>query len=171
MKYFSINFLNQKDFVLLSKGCFNGCIAEVTYFYDMKKHNDERIKNLKKKRLSKTEKDKKIREKIYSNKTARRKRNLDGKRKSKTFKKWYGLQLSDQGIRQVYMGPGIGHGFYVLSQVADLHYKVSKKYNPNDEGGLRWDDPDINIKWPIQKPILSDKDRNKNQSLKNIFNF
>ena len=54
--------------------------------YDMKKHNDERIKNLKKKRLSKTEKDKKIREKIYSNKTARRKRNLDGKRKSKTFK-------------------------------------------------------------------------------------
>lgn len=83
---------------------------------------------------------------------------VDLRPKSKTFKKWYGLQLSDQGIRQVYMGPGIGHGFYVLSQVADLHYKVSKKYNPNDEGGLRWDDPDINIKWPSKNPTLNQRD-------------
>jgi dTDP-4-dehydrorhamnose 3,5-epimerase len=77
---------------------------------------------------------------------------------SETFKKWYAIELSDNGPRQIYMAPGLAHGFYVLSESADLHYKVSRFYDPTDEGGLIWNDPEINIKWPSRDPVLSKKD-------------
>ena len=79
---------------------------------------------------------------------------------SKTFGNWHGVELSDAGPRQVYMSPGFAHGFVVLSEWADLHYNVSTLYNPNDEGGILWNDPDLAIQWPVTNPIISLKDKN-----------
>jgi dTDP-4-dehydrorhamnose 3,5-epimerase len=78
---------------------------------------------------------------------------------SASFGRWYGIELSDEGPRQLYMAPGFAHGFCVLSDFADLHYKVSRLYDRSDEGGLIWNDPDVGINWPIADPIISDRDR------------
>jgi dTDP-4-dehydrorhamnose 3,5-epimerase len=56
------------------------------------------------------------------------------------------------------MAPGFAHGFCVLSDWVDLHYKISGEYNPDDEGGIIWNDKDIGIEWPITNPIISNKD-------------
>jgi dTDP-4-dehydrorhamnose 3,5-epimerase len=77
---------------------------------------------------------------------------------SSTFARCYGIELSDEGPRQLYMAPGFGHGFCVLSEYADLHYKVSCLYVPGDEGGLIWNDKDLGIRWPIEQPIVSGRD-------------
>ena len=77
---------------------------------------------------------------------------------SSTFGRWQGVELSDAGPRQLYMAPGFAHGFCVVSDIADLHYKVSELYDPDDEGGLRWDDSDIGIEWPVSAPIVSTRD-------------
>ena len=77
---------------------------------------------------------------------------------SSTFARWYGVELSDEGPRQLYMPPGFGHGFCVLSEFADLHYKVSRLYDRSDEGGLVWNDKDVGIRWPIDAPIISERD-------------
>ncbi|HEV2642678.1 MAG TPA: dTDP-4-dehydrorhamnose 3,5-epimerase [Candidatus Elarobacter sp.] len=78
--------------------------------------------------------------------------------RSPTFGQYFGVELSDHGPRQIYMPPGLAHGFCVLSESADLHYKVSRTYDPEDEGGLLWNDPDIAIVWPLQSPLLSARD-------------
>lgn len=83
---------------------------------------------------------------------------VDLRQNSKTFKQWFGVELSDRGPRQIYMAPGFAHGFCVLSDVADLHYKVSRFYDHADEGGLLWSDPEIAIKWPGQDPVVSARD-------------
>jgi dTDP-4-dehydrorhamnose 3,5-epimerase len=77
---------------------------------------------------------------------------------SASFGRWYGVELSDEGPRQLYMAPGFAHGFCVLSDSADLHYKVSRLYDHADEGGIIWNDPDLAIQWPIGDPILSARD-------------
>jgi len=77
---------------------------------------------------------------------------------SLTFGQWYGMQLSDDGPRQVYMAPGFAHGFCVLSDWADLHYKASRLYDPHDEGGLRWNDPDVGVKWPNLSRQITGRD-------------
>jgi dTDP-4-dehydrorhamnose 3,5-epimerase len=77
---------------------------------------------------------------------------------SATFGRWFGTELSEETSRQLYMPPGFAHGFYVLSEVADLHYKVSRFFDPADEGGLRWNDPDLGIEWPTENPLLSPRD-------------
>lgn len=77
---------------------------------------------------------------------------------SKSFGRWFGAELSDSGNRQLYMAPGFAHGFCVLSEIADVHYKVSRHYDPDDEGGVLWCDPDIGIHWPIDVPDLSARD-------------
>jgi dTDP-4-dehydrorhamnose 3,5-epimerase len=74
------------------------------------------------------------------------------------FGRWYGVELSDKGPRQIYMAPGFAHGFCVLSEYADLHYKVSRLYDHGDEGGIIWNDRDIDIRWPIESPIVSQRD-------------
>ena len=79
---------------------------------------------------------------------------------SSTFGHWFGVKLGDAGSRQIYMAPGFAHGFCVLSDWADLHYKVSISYDPSDEGGLLWNDPDIGINWPLVSPNLSNRDLN-----------
>jgi dTDP-4-dehydrorhamnose 3,5-epimerase len=77
---------------------------------------------------------------------------------SPTFRQWYGVELSDSGPRQLYMAPGFAHGYCVLSDFADLHYKVSRYYDPSDDGGVRWNDPDIGIRWPQVTPQLAPRD-------------
>jgi dTDP-4-dehydrorhamnose 3,5-epimerase len=83
---------------------------------------------------------------------------VDLRADSATFGGWYGIELSDEGPRQIYMAPGFAHGFCVLSEFADLHYKVSRLYDDKDEGGLIWNDQNIAISWPIQNPIVSKRD-------------
>ena len=83
---------------------------------------------------------------------------VDLRPSSNTFKNWFGLVLSGDKPQQLYMGPGLAHGFVVLSDIADVHYKVSRTYDSSDEGGLLWDDPEINIDWPCKAPRVSDRD-------------
>lgn len=77
---------------------------------------------------------------------------------SPTFGHWFGVDLSEAGPRQLYMAPGFAHGFCVLSDGADLHYKVSRIYDPHDDGGLLWSDPDLSIAWPVEVPLVSPRD-------------
>lgn len=83
---------------------------------------------------------------------------VDIRRDSPTFGKWSGTELTDEGLCQIYMPHGFAHGFCVLSDYADLHYKVSQRYDPADEGGLRWNDTDVGIDWPVRVPVISDRD-------------
>lgn len=85
---------------------------------------------------------------------------VDIRPESITYGEWFGVELREDGIKQIYMPPGFAHGFCVLSSSADLHYKVSQYYNPEDDGGLKWDDSSLGINWPITSPILSTKDQN-----------
>lgn len=83
---------------------------------------------------------------------------VDVRPKSSTFGHWFGIELSDAGPRQLYMAPGFAHGFCVLSDWADVCYKVSTRYDPEDEEGVRWNDPDIGIRWPIADPRVAPRD-------------
>lgn len=85
---------------------------------------------------------------------------VDIRKNSPTFGKWFGIELNDEGPRQLYMAHGFAHGFCVLSDWADLHYKVSQRYDPNDDGGLRWNDSDVGIEWPVSTPVITERDRN-----------
>jgi dTDP-4-dehydrorhamnose 3,5-epimerase len=77
---------------------------------------------------------------------------------SPTFGQHVGVILSAENKRQLYVPVGFAHGFCVLSDMADFLYKVTGYYAPQDERGVRWDDPALGITWPVQAPILSDKD-------------
>ena len=77
---------------------------------------------------------------------------------SPTFKKWLGFELSDENHRQVYVPPGFGHGFCVLSEVADVSYKLTSYYDGATEHGLAWDDAQIGVQWPIKDPLVSKLD-------------
>lgn len=88
---------------------------------------------------------------------------IDMRKNSKTYKKWYGIELNDINNKQLYVPYGFAHGFYVLSDIAKVNYKVTDYWHPNDEIGILWNDPTINIKWPISKectPIIAEKDKN-----------
>jgi dTDP-4-dehydrorhamnose 3,5-epimerase len=79
---------------------------------------------------------------------------------SKTFGKWTGLVLSAAEHKSIWIPKGFAHGFYTLSEAADVAYKVSDFYAPKHERTLVWNDPDVGIRWPLRgEPILSDKDR------------
>lgn len=77
---------------------------------------------------------------------------------SPTFGKWEGVTLSGENKRQFYIPEGFAHGFCVTSETALFAYKCTELYRPQSEYGLSWQDPDLGIKWPIQKPLLSEKD-------------
>lgn len=84
---------------------------------------------------------------------------VDIRRGSPTFGKWFGVRLSSENKKQVYIPEGFAHGFYVLSAEADVIYKCTEFYAPGDEHGIIWSDPGIGIEWPLQgKPLLSEKD-------------
>lgn len=77
---------------------------------------------------------------------------------SPTYGQYYGVELSADNHRQLWVPPGYAHGFAVLSDFADFEYKCTDYYDPDDEAGIRWDDPEFAIQWPVQKPSLSEKD-------------
>ena len=95
---------------------------------------------------------------------------VDLRKSSKSFGKFFSFILESKKKNQIYMPPGIAHGFCVLSNKAILHYNTSMIYKPNDEGGLIWNDKHLNINWPIKKPIISKKDI-KFYSFKEIINL
>jgi len=85
---------------------------------------------------------------------------VDIRRGSPTFGRWFGVELSDTNHRQLWIAPGLAHGFLVTSEVADFLYKTTTYYAPEAERALRWDDPDLAIAWPDvgAAPTVSAKD-------------
>jgi dTDP-4-dehydrorhamnose 3,5-epimerase len=77
---------------------------------------------------------------------------------SPTFGRWAGFDLSAENGHQVYIPAGFAHGFYVLSETADVVYKCTDFYTPGDDFGILWSDPSIGIDWPSESPLLSEKD-------------
>ena len=84
---------------------------------------------------------------------------VDIRKDSSTYGKWVGVILSEDNKSQLWIPPGLAHGFLVMSDIADFEYKCTNYYDPNSERCLLWNDPTININWPITTPILSEKDR------------
>jgi dTDP-4-dehydrorhamnose 3,5-epimerase len=84
---------------------------------------------------------------------------VDLRRDSPTYRRWEGWELDDVGHRQLYVPIGFAHGFYVLSEEADVAYKLSSYFDPETEAGIAWDDPDLAIEWPVSDPRLSARDR------------
>ncbi len=77
---------------------------------------------------------------------------------SPTFGQWYGTTLDEETMRMMYVPPGFAHGFVVLSDIADFIYKCTNYYHPQSEQGIAWNDPELNIQWPLSDVSLSDKD-------------
>ncbi len=77
---------------------------------------------------------------------------------SSSFGQWFGITLSEQNHTQMYVPPGFAHGFCVLSDEADFHYKCTDFYMPGAEHGIIWNDASLNIPWPVKTPLLSPKD-------------
>ena len=84
---------------------------------------------------------------------------VDLRLSSPTFGRYVGVVLSEENKKMLYIPRGFAHGFLVLSEEADVLYKVDNRYSPEHEGGLIWNDPDISIDWPVTEPILSEKDK------------
>jgi dTDP-4-dehydrorhamnose 3,5-epimerase len=84
---------------------------------------------------------------------------LDIRKGSPTFGEWEGVILSEDNKKQFWVPPGFAHGFVVLSDTADFEYKCTDYYDPSDEGSILWNDPVLDIPWPIANPILSTKDQ------------
>jgi len=84
---------------------------------------------------------------------------VDLRRDSPTFGQWEGHELDDQTHRQLLVPIGFGHGVCVLSEEADVDYQLSSYYDPATESGVAWDDPDIGVEWPIDVPLLSERDK------------
>ncbi|MEX0719521.1 MAG: dTDP-4-dehydrorhamnose 3,5-epimerase [Balneolaceae bacterium] len=84
---------------------------------------------------------------------------VDLRQNSQTFGQFAAINLSDKNKRMLFIPKGFAHGFSVFSDEAVVSYKCSDYYNANGERGLRWDDPDIQIPWDVERPILSEKDR------------
>jgi len=90
---------------------------------------------------------------------------VDIRKGSHTFGKWVGAELSEENNLVLYVPSGFAHGFVVLSEAADVMYKCTREYSPEDDRGIIWNDPDINIYWPVKDPVLSEKDK-KHPALK-----
>lgn len=86
---------------------------------------------------------------------------------SPTFAQWYGTVLSDTNHKQLYVPPGFAHGYCVITEIADFIYRCTEYYHPEDEYGVKWNDPELNIQWPIDAPLLSEKDLH-NSDLKSV---
>jgi len=84
---------------------------------------------------------------------------VDIRKDSPTYGKWVGEVLSDNNKHQLFIPNGFAHGYYVMSETAEIIYKCSEIYHPEDERGIRWDDPDIRVEWPGNSPVLSKKDQ------------
>lgn len=92
---------------------------------------------------------------------------VDLRADSKTFGEWYGIYLSSENHKQLFIPKGFAHGFQVTSNFAEVVYKTSSYYSPNHEKTILYNDPDINIKWPAKATVISEKDLS-GDSLKDI---
>jgi dTDP-4-dehydrorhamnose 3,5-epimerase len=88
---------------------------------------------------------------------------LDIRKGSQTFGEWEGVILSEHNKKQLWVPPGFAHGFVVLSDPSAFMYKCTDYYDPSDEGSILWNDPDLDIPWPIANPVLSAKDESAKQ--------
>lgn len=96
---------------------------------------------------------------------------VDLRKDSGTFGKWCGVRLSGGNRKQLYLPPGMAHGYFTLSDEAEFFYKCTEFYHPEDEGGIRWDDPELGVIWPIADgvlPIVSNKDQ-KHPGFREVF--
>jgi dTDP-4-dehydrorhamnose 3,5-epimerase len=86
---------------------------------------------------------------------------VDIRKDSPTFGQWYGVELSAENKKQLFIPKGFAHGFMTLTDDVEVQYKVDEVYSPDHDRGILWNDADINITWPIDvEPILSEKDQN-----------
>lgn len=92
---------------------------------------------------------------------------VDLRKNSPTFKQWVGVELSAENKKQLLIPRGFGHGFVTLTDDVEFLYKADNYYAPEEEGGIRWNDPDIGVEWDVENPILSEKDK-INPLLKNL---
>ncbi len=83
---------------------------------------------------------------------------VDLRPNSPTRFQWYGVELTEENKKQLWLPKGFAHGFCVVSDSADFVYKCTEKYRPEDERSLKWNDPTLNITWPVRDPLLSKKD-------------
>ena len=98
---------------------------------------------------------------------------VDLRKDSKSYGKWFGVELSAENMKQFYIPEGFAHGFLVLSDVAEFCYKCTDFYHPGDEGGLLWNDEEIGVEWPLEEGvdlIISEKDQ-KWKGLSETFHF
>ena len=98
---------------------------------------------------------------------------VDLRSDSKTYGKWFGVELSAENMKQFYIPEGFAHGFLVLSDEAEFCYKCTDFYHPGDEGGLAWNDSEIGVEWPLEEGvdlIISEKDQ-KWKGLKDTIKF
>ncbi|HEX7859195.1 MAG TPA: dTDP-4-dehydrorhamnose 3,5-epimerase [Verrucomicrobiae bacterium] len=84
---------------------------------------------------------------------------LDLRRNSPTFKRWTALELNATGNRMLYIPEGFAHGFQSLEDESEISYQMSDYFHPVSSRGIRWDDPEVAIRWPIANPIISQRDR------------
>ena len=84
---------------------------------------------------------------------------VDLRRDSPTYGQWEGQVLDDEAHRQLFIPAGFAHGFAVLSEMADVTYLLSSTYDPATEAGIAWDDPGVGVEWPVDEPLLSDRDK------------
>ena len=85
---------------------------------------------------------------------------VDVRKGSPTLGQWFGAEFSSKQRRQLFAPAGFARGFCVLSDYAEIQYLCTGVYNPQGESGIRWNDPDVNVEWPVKDPILSGKDAN-----------
>jgi len=84
---------------------------------------------------------------------------VDIRKASPTYLKWVAIELDGEKHRMVYIPPGFAHGFLAMTDDVLLHYKCTQEYDQVSEAGICWNDPDIGIPWPVQTPLISDRDR------------
>ncbi len=84
---------------------------------------------------------------------------VDIRRSSPTFGRWVSVELSEENNLMLYVPSAFAHGFVVLSEEAGVMYKCTREYSPKDDRGIIWNDPDININWPVRNPVLSERDK------------
>jgi dTDP-4-dehydrorhamnose 3,5-epimerase len=87
---------------------------------------------------------------------------------SPTFGQWFGIELSAQNAKQLFIPSGFGHGFLTLTDDVIIAYKVDAPYHKESEGTLRWDDPDVGVVWPMEPVVMSERDRKITTSLQSL---
>jgi dTDP-4-dehydrorhamnose 3,5-epimerase len=84
---------------------------------------------------------------------------VDIRKGSPTYGQWVGAELSEENGQMLYIPPAFAHGFVVMSDIAEILYKCTAEYAPEEDRGIIWNDPSLNIAWPVKDPVLSEKDR------------